>query len=69
MSMTTAQRALAYLRANPGPRTRAEFQSFCVAYVVADLCLDLANASAGLTQAEITERLSIALRLTLGAVS
>ena len=66
--MTTAQRALGYLRSNPGPRTRDEILSFCVAYVVADLCLDLAKASAGMTQSEITERLTVALQLTLGAV-
>ena len=67
--MTTAQRALAYLRNKGVPQTRREIQSFCVAYVVADLCHDLASASAGLTQPEIEERLTVALQLTVGAVA
>jgi hypothetical protein len=69
MSMTTAQKALNYLRANGVPQTRAQVNSFCTAYVVADLCHDLADASPGVNRAEVEERLAVALQITVGAMA
>ena len=46
--MTTAQKALTYFRSAGIPRTRDQVNTFCVAYVVSDLCRDLIEGNAQL---------------------
>jgi hypothetical protein len=67
MKMTTAQRAMAYLRASGMPQTPQQINAFCVAYVVSDLFRDLGDGAASATQHDIEERLFIALQLSAGA--
>ena len=63
---TTAQRAMAYLRAHGVPKTRNEIHAFCTAYVVSDLCRDLAQGTASIGPQEASDRLQVALQLTIG---
>ena len=67
--MTTAQKALTYFRSTGIPRTRDQVNTFCVAYVVSDLCRDLIDGNAQLLDREVQERFMTALQLVIGSAT